>query len=197
MLTVIWCESMVIEFTELRSLKLADLSIDAYFRKIESIATIVTSLGSPISNDDFVTIALEGFPDKYANVSGIIIHQEPFLDLKIARSMLTTEDIRPISHTSRPISHTSWPNQFINRLLLRWPNMLLTRCNINCPTCLSPDPISTGPTVYESGHPVGQSGQQGQLAGHETLLPHAFHAMTLHDPARQLEHGYMCDLSFK
>ncbi|GKC48426.1 hypothetical protein Tco_1066148 [Tanacetum coccineum] len=44
---------------ELRSLKLGDLIIDAYFRKIESISTIVTSLGSPISNDDVVTIALE------------------------------------------------------------------------------------------------------------------------------------------
>nr|GEW69031.1 hybrid signal transduction histidine kinase M [Tanacetum cinerariifolium] len=50
---------------ELSSLKLRDLSIDAYFRKIESIATILTSLGSPISNDDVVTIALEGLPDKY------------------------------------------------------------------------------------------------------------------------------------
>ncbi|GJU37193.1 putative reverse transcriptase domain-containing protein [Tanacetum coccineum] len=50
---------------ELRSLKLGDLSIDAYFHKIESIATILTSLGSPISNDDVVTISLEGLPDKY------------------------------------------------------------------------------------------------------------------------------------
>ncbi|GJT09199.1 hypothetical protein Tco_0843661 [Tanacetum coccineum] len=33
---------------ELRSLKLGDLSIDAYFCKIESIDTILTSLGSPI-----------------------------------------------------------------------------------------------------------------------------------------------------
>nr|GEU88253.1 hybrid signal transduction histidine kinase M [Tanacetum cinerariifolium] len=48
---------------ELRSLKLEDLSIDAYFCKIESIATILTSLGSPISNGDVVTIALKGLPD--------------------------------------------------------------------------------------------------------------------------------------
>ncbi|GJS92003.1 hypothetical protein Tco_0774639 [Tanacetum coccineum] len=44
---------------ELRSLKLDDLSIDAYFRKIESIARILASLGSPISKDDIVNIALE------------------------------------------------------------------------------------------------------------------------------------------
>ncbi|GJW83842.1 hypothetical protein Tco_0156987, partial [Tanacetum coccineum] len=61
---------------------------------IESIATILTSLGSPISNDDVVTIALEGLPDKYDNVSGIIVHRETFSDLKTVRSMLTTEEMR-------------------------------------------------------------------------------------------------------
>ncbi|GJQ89510.1 pentatricopeptide repeat-containing protein [Tanacetum coccineum] len=40
----------------LRSLKLGDLSIDAYFHKIESIATILATFGSPISKDDIVNI---------------------------------------------------------------------------------------------------------------------------------------------
>ncbi|GKC64196.1 hybrid signal transduction histidine kinase M [Tanacetum coccineum] len=79
---------------ELRSLKLDDLTIDAYFCKIESIATILTSLESPINNDDVVIMALEGLPDKYDNVFGIIVHREPFLDLKTIRSMLTTEEMR-------------------------------------------------------------------------------------------------------
>ncbi|GJW11582.1 ribonuclease H-like domain-containing protein [Tanacetum coccineum] len=52
---------------ELRSLKLEDLSIDAYFCKIESIATVLTSLGSPMNSDDVVTFALEGLPAKYDN----------------------------------------------------------------------------------------------------------------------------------
>ncbi|GJW46762.1 hypothetical protein Tco_0078408 [Tanacetum coccineum] len=75
---------------ELQSLKLDDLTIDAYFCKIESIATILTSLESPINNDDVVIIALEGLPDKYDNVSRIIGHREPFPDLKTVHSMLTT-----------------------------------------------------------------------------------------------------------
>ncbi|GKD03346.1 hypothetical protein Tco_1178320, partial [Tanacetum coccineum] len=79
---------------ELRSLKLGDLSINAYFRKIESIDTILTSLGSPVSNDDAVTIIFKGLPDKYDNVFGIIVHQEPFSDLKMDRSMLTAEEMR-------------------------------------------------------------------------------------------------------
>nr|GEX62479.1 hybrid signal transduction histidine kinase M [Tanacetum cinerariifolium] len=74
---------------ELRLIKLGDLSIDAYFRKIESIATILYSLLSLISNDDVVNIALDGLPDKYQHVSDIIIHQDPFSDLKTVYSMLT------------------------------------------------------------------------------------------------------------
>ncbi|GJW16991.1 hybrid signal transduction histidine kinase M [Tanacetum coccineum] len=79
---------------ELRSMKLGDLSIDAYFHKIESIATILSSLGSPIRNDDVVKIALDGLPDTCQHVSDIIIHQETFPDLKTVRFILTTAEMR-------------------------------------------------------------------------------------------------------
>nr|GEV59374.1 hybrid signal transduction histidine kinase M [Tanacetum cinerariifolium] len=49
---------------------------------------------SPISNDDVVNFTPKGFPNKYENVCGIIIHREPFSDLKMARLMLTTEEMR-------------------------------------------------------------------------------------------------------
>ncbi|GJQ92304.1 hybrid signal transduction histidine kinase M [Tanacetum coccineum] len=75
---------------KLHSLKLGELNINAYFCKIESIATILTSLMSLISNDDVITISLEGLPAKYDNISGIIVHREPFPDLKMVRSMLTS-----------------------------------------------------------------------------------------------------------
>ncbi|GJU71830.1 ribonuclease H-like domain-containing protein [Tanacetum coccineum] len=65
-----------------------------YFRKIESIATILISLGSPFTSEDVVTFALERLPEKYENVCGIITHWDPFPDLKTARSMLTTEEMR-------------------------------------------------------------------------------------------------------
>ncbi|GJZ58088.1 hypothetical protein Tco_0613582 [Tanacetum coccineum] len=69
------------------------MSIDAYFRKIESIATILTSLGSTMDNDDVVTFALEGLPARYDKIATIIAHREPFPDLKTVRSMLTTEEM--------------------------------------------------------------------------------------------------------
>ncbi|GJS18700.1 ribonuclease H-like domain-containing protein [Tanacetum coccineum] len=117
------------------TLKLGDLSINAYFHKFECIAIILISLGSPISNDDVVTIALEGLPDKYGNVSGIIVHWEPFLDLKMVCSMLSTEDMRlksraqasPIDSTSSsPLvllanrgNSTRRPNVTLKKVLLR------------------------------------------------------------------------------
>ncbi|GKD50148.1 hybrid signal transduction histidine kinase M [Tanacetum coccineum] len=87
-------DSLQAREAELRSLKLGDLSIDAYFRKIESLASMLRSLGSLVTNDDVVTFALEGLPDKYENVCCIITNREPFLDLKTARFMLNTEEMR-------------------------------------------------------------------------------------------------------
>nr|GEW00751.1 retrovirus-related Pol polyprotein from transposon TNT 1-94 [Tanacetum cinerariifolium] len=49
---------------KLHSMKLGEFNIDAYFSKIESIATILSSLGSPIGNDDVVNISHDGFLDK-------------------------------------------------------------------------------------------------------------------------------------
>ncbi|GJR59873.1 ribonuclease H-like domain-containing protein [Tanacetum coccineum] len=48
----------------------------------------------PISNEDVVNIVLEGLPDLYATAYGIIIHREPFPNLKTVRSMLTMEEMR-------------------------------------------------------------------------------------------------------
>nr|GFC33260.1 hybrid signal transduction histidine kinase M [Tanacetum cinerariifolium] len=75
-------------------MKLGDLSIDAYFREIKSIATILSSLGSPVSNDDVVNIAFDELPEKYQHVSNNIIHRGTFPDLKMVCSMLTTTEMR-------------------------------------------------------------------------------------------------------
>ncbi|GJY55514.1 hybrid signal transduction histidine kinase M [Tanacetum coccineum] len=79
---------------DLRALTLGDMTIDAYFRKIESTATLLARLGAPISNDDLVSYALAGLPEKYDGVSLLIAHRDPFPDLKMVRSMLTTEEMR-------------------------------------------------------------------------------------------------------
>ncbi|GJY52859.1 hybrid signal transduction histidine kinase M [Tanacetum coccineum] len=153
---------------ELRSLKLGDLSIDAYFRKIESISTILTSLGSPISNDDVVAFALEGLPDKYENVSSIIVHREPFLDLKTARSMLTTEEMRLKSKSQAlPIDSLS------SSPMIFWPNQTHPNGNNN---------ITGSHNVYSFWSNGLSHLWSTVIPGYETILPQAFSVMTLEDP---------------
>lgn len=88
---------------ELRNLKLGDLTIDAYFQKIKSIASVLNSIGSPLSNDDIVTFALEGLPNTYDVISTYIISREPFPDLNTVRSLLTTQEMCMKSKVPDPL----------------------------------------------------------------------------------------------
>ncbi|GKF35741.1 hybrid signal transduction histidine kinase M, partial [Tanacetum coccineum] len=88
---------------ELPNLKLGDLSIDGYFQKIESIVSVLYGLGSPLSNDDVVTFALEGLLSTYETISTVIVNREPFLDLKTVRSLLTTHETRLKYRVQNPL----------------------------------------------------------------------------------------------
>nr|GEZ53950.1 ribonuclease H-like domain-containing protein [Tanacetum cinerariifolium] len=79
---------------ELRSIKLGDQSMKSYFQKIESIVTILTSLDFHVNDDGVVDYALEGLPDKYNQVCGYMHNKDSFPDLKSARSLLITEEMR-------------------------------------------------------------------------------------------------------
>ncbi|GJR79247.1 ribonuclease H-like domain-containing protein [Tanacetum coccineum] len=92
---------------ELRVIQRGELSVDAYFHKIESIVTLLNDLGSPISDDDVVTYAMHGLSDKFAQIAGIIAHQEPFPDLETMRSMVTTEEMRLNTKSQNSISNTT------------------------------------------------------------------------------------------
>ncbi|GJZ18990.1 hypothetical protein Tco_0555580 [Tanacetum coccineum] len=104
---------------ELRLIKLGNLSIDAYFYKIESITNTLASLGAPMSNDNVVTFALHGLTDKYDQQPGIIAHREPFPDLNTVRSMITTKDMR-LKSKAQPLSTDSSSSS---------PTILLTETN--------------------------------------------------------------------
>ncbi|GKB95578.1 hybrid signal transduction histidine kinase M [Tanacetum coccineum] len=51
--------------TELRSIKLGALSMEAYFQKIESLVTTLTSLDCVVNEEDIVHYAIAGLPEKY------------------------------------------------------------------------------------------------------------------------------------
>ena len=75
---------------ELRVLDMGDLTVDAYFAKIESIATLLCDLGSPMDDEDIVTYTMNGLSDRFAHLSSSIAHRDPFPDLDTVRSMVTT-----------------------------------------------------------------------------------------------------------
>ncbi|GJT21185.1 ribonuclease H-like domain-containing protein [Tanacetum coccineum] len=80
--------------TELRSIQLGALSMEAYFQKIESILTTLTSLDCVVNDEDVVHYVIGGLPEKYNQVCGYMHYQTPFPDLKTVRSLLVTEEMR-------------------------------------------------------------------------------------------------------
>ncbi|PWA86157.1 hypothetical protein CTI12_AA143700 [Artemisia annua] len=68
--------------------------MEAYFRKVESLVTILTSLDSHVNDEDVVHYVLEGLLNKYDQVCGIMHHKDTFPDLKTARTMPLTEEMR-------------------------------------------------------------------------------------------------------
>ncbi|GJX79854.1 ribonuclease H-like domain-containing protein [Tanacetum coccineum] len=79
---------------ELRSIKLGTLSMEAYFQKIDSLVTILTSLGSLVNEEYVVHHAVEGLPEKYNQVCGYMHYQDTFPNLKTTRSLLIAEEMR-------------------------------------------------------------------------------------------------------
>ncbi|GKD84837.1 hybrid signal transduction histidine kinase M [Tanacetum coccineum] len=85
---------------ELRVIQMGDQTADEYFSKIEAILTLLTDLGSDMSDDDVVTYAINGLSDKYGSLAQIIAYKDPFPDLATVRSMVATEELRIRSRSS-------------------------------------------------------------------------------------------------
>ncbi|GJW41471.1 zinc transporter 5-like protein [Tanacetum coccineum] len=85
---------------ELRVIQMGDQTADEYFSKIEAILTLLTDLGSDMSDDDVVTYAINGLSDKYGSLAQIIAHKDPFPDLATVRSMVATKELRLRSRSS-------------------------------------------------------------------------------------------------
>nr|GEX22535.1 reverse transcriptase domain-containing protein [Tanacetum cinerariifolium] len=79
---------------ELRSITLGDLSMEAYFRKIDSIMTILASHDSPVNDEDVVHYALAGLSSRYNQVCGYMHYHDKFPNLKTTCSLLITAEMR-------------------------------------------------------------------------------------------------------
>ncbi|GJZ17589.1 ribonuclease H-like domain-containing protein [Tanacetum coccineum] len=93
--------------TELRSITLGDVSIEAYFQKVESLMTILASLDSPVLEDDVAHYVLASLPPKYDQVCGYMHYQTTFPDLKTIRSLLLTEEMRLKTTASPSLADSS------------------------------------------------------------------------------------------
>ncbi|GKC12572.1 hybrid signal transduction histidine kinase M, partial [Tanacetum coccineum] len=79
---------------ELRNLDIGDLTMDAYFRKIDSLASRLDNLGSNITEDELVTYAINGLNDKFEHVVHVILIKVPFPNLEDTRSTLSLVETR-------------------------------------------------------------------------------------------------------
>ncbi|GJX17034.1 ribonuclease H-like domain-containing protein [Tanacetum coccineum] len=99
---------------ELRVIQMGDQTADEYFSKIEAILTLLTDLGSDMSDDDVVTYAINGLSDKYGSLAQIVAHKDPFPDLATVQSMVAMEELRLRSRSSvLPTGTTSSAPQVI------------------------------------------------------------------------------------
>nr|GFA27049.1 hybrid signal transduction histidine kinase M [Tanacetum cinerariifolium] len=99
---------------ELPPIKLGTLSMEAYFQKIDSLitlltspgsivndedvidslVTLLTSPGSIVNDEDVVHYTVEGLSEKYNQVCCYMHYQDTFPDLMTVRSLLITEEMR-------------------------------------------------------------------------------------------------------
>nr|GFC03353.1 hybrid signal transduction histidine kinase M [Tanacetum cinerariifolium] len=75
-------------------LHMGDQSADEYFSKIDSLVTLLSDLGSDVSEDDVVTYVINGLSHKYGSLTQIIAHKDPFPDLATMLSIVSTEEMR-------------------------------------------------------------------------------------------------------
>nr|GFB83946.1 hybrid signal transduction histidine kinase M [Tanacetum cinerariifolium] len=85
--------------TELRTIKLGSLSITEYCNKISRNADLLANIDSQVDEKNLVTYAINGLPDTYEGVAGIICHRDTPPTFAQAQSMLLLEEIR-LNHKS-------------------------------------------------------------------------------------------------
>ncbi|XP_071712276.1 uncharacterized protein [Rutidosis leptorrhynchoides] len=79
---------------ELKALDIGTQTVEEYFRKLDSLSTLLRNLGSKVDEDDLVTYAINGLNEKFPHASHNILHSNPFPSLATVRSMITLEEMQ-------------------------------------------------------------------------------------------------------
>nr|GFC37748.1 hybrid signal transduction histidine kinase M [Tanacetum cinerariifolium] len=155
---------------KLCNLKLGDLSIDGYFQKIASIISVLNGLGSPLSNDDVVTFALEGLPSTYETIFIVIVSREPFPDLKTGSCLFgdacnyLNNDVHGKSTLLPRTSGSASSVPDVTRSDLDIMQSLLAKFGLNAPNTSTPSP----PVAYTVSVPPGFPSVSAQLSTQST-----------------------------
>lgn len=107
-------DSRAIELeNQLRNIRLGDLSINDYCCKIQTIADLLENINAPVPAKTLITYLIDGLPDRFSNIAGIILHRETLPTFLQARSMLLLEEQR-MNRTRNPqashVDNSSSPN---------------------------------------------------------------------------------------
>ncbi|XP_071714044.1 uncharacterized protein [Rutidosis leptorrhynchoides] len=157
---------------------MGDLTVEQYFRKVDSIAAMLTNLGSTIASDELVTYAINGLNDRYPHATHIILHNKEFPDLDTVRSMITLEEMQLKRKTGMTETHGA-PSA---------PTALITQNPPPQTTSVRQGPYcQSHASVYNPGLAQPNTGSvlgpypHTSTLEQETTLPNAFSTMTLQD----------------
>ncbi|GJY79980.1 ribonuclease H-like domain-containing protein [Tanacetum coccineum] len=190
---------------KLRSITLGDLTLEAYFQKIESLMTILASLDSPVNDEDVVHYVLAvPWPLHLLDSSS---HMAFMTESGNPRRSSSSSQIKPwkpcfnfakgtcrfgdgcrfvhdatMKNTNNHgvVTKESNTDEILAKLLARLGmnnTMVSTAHMVASPTTVSAQQPSSGPTAI----PVGVIGPTAP-SEQATILPNAFIAETLHDP---------------
>ncbi|KAJ9535086.1 hypothetical protein OSB04_un001838 [Centaurea solstitialis] len=93
---------------ELRNIVIGDSTIMEYCSRIKGISDLLTNIGSPVSERNLVTYAINGLSPKYDVIATTIRHRSPFPSFLEMRSILTLEEQRMLQNQNRlvQVSHS-------------------------------------------------------------------------------------------
>nr|GEU40482.1 ribonuclease H-like domain-containing protein [Tanacetum cinerariifolium] len=109
--------------------------MEAYFQKIESLVTTLTSLDCVINDEDVVHYAITGLPKKYNQVSGYMHYQTTFPDLKMVHSLFVEEEMHlKTKEVALPMDSSSPMVLVRNKMLKAFPlPVISSHCQIIFP----------------------------------------------------------------
>jgi uncharacterized spore protein YtfJ len=83
------------------------MNINDYFTKVKNLANALTSIGTPVDDEDLVVVTLNGLGKDYSQFRTSIVVRETFSDFQDLITLLISEEMRIVSTSSNAGSQES------------------------------------------------------------------------------------------